>query len=168
MAVLTLTFAAARFEDGRESDNLEARWLALARGGDLDAFEEIVGLHEQRVFALALRLTGSAEDAKDATQETFIRLHRHIAQIDSSRSVGPWLYTVAVNACRDIGRARQRPRLVSLDLPAAKAQPDPAATPERLYSHREQERQFRAVIGRLPERERAALLLCEMEGFSTE
>jgi RNA polymerase sigma-70 factor (ECF subfamily) len=47
----------------------EARLLALAKTGDLEAFEQIVALHERRVFALALRLTGSVEDAKDATQE---------------------------------------------------------------------------------------------------
>ncbi len=145
----------------------EARLLALAKTGDLDAFEQIVALHERRVYALALRLTGCVEDAKDATQEAFIRLHRKIAQIDSGRGVGPWLYYVTVNACRDIGRGRQRSRLVPMENWASHAPADPDATPEGLYVGQQREEQLRAMLRRLPEKERAALLLREMEGLST-
>jgi RNA polymerase sigma-70 factor (ECF subfamily) len=121
----------------------EARLLSLAKTGDLDAFEQIVAFHERRVFALALRLTGSVEDAKDATQETFIRLHRKIGQIDSGRSVGPWLYTVTVNTCRDIGRERQRSRLVPMEDWVSSAPAAPGGTPEGLYCDREREQQLR-------------------------
>ena len=74
-----------------------------------------MALYERRIFALALQLAGDMEDAKDATQETFLRLHRNLGQIDSGRSLGPWLWSVAVNACRDIGRRRRRSRLVPVD-----------------------------------------------------
>ena len=163
-----MAFAAFRTDEPPESTAPEARLLALAKTGDLDAFEQIVALHERRVFALALRLTGSIEDAKDATQEAFIRLHRKIDQIDSGRSVGPWLYTVTVNACRDIGRERQRCRLVAMDNWARLAPAADEDSPEGLYADRQREAQFRAVLRRLPEKERAALLLREMEGLSTE
>jgi RNA polymerase sigma-70 factor (ECF subfamily) len=146
----------------------EAGLLARARTGDLDAFEQIVVLHERRVFALALRLTGSVEDAKDATQEAFLRLHRKIGGIDAGRGVGPWLYTVTVNACRDIGRQRQRSRLVPMEDGVSSAPAGPGANPEGLYSDQEREQQLRAALCRLPEKERAALLLREMEGLSTE
>ena len=72
----------------------EASLLALAKAGNMEAFEQIVALHERRVFGLALRLTASVEDANDATQETFIRLHRKLRQIDSNLGVGSWLYAV--------------------------------------------------------------------------
>jgi RNA polymerase sigma-70 factor (ECF subfamily) len=162
-----VAFAAARMDDPPERTAPEAHLLALARTGDLDAFEQLVALHERRVFALALRLTGSVEDAKDATQEAFIRLHRKIGQIDSSRGVGPWLYSVTVNACRDIGRHRQRSRLVPMENWAALAPADPGSNPEGLYGDRQREEHLRAVLCHLPEKERAALLLREMEGFST-
>jgi RNA polymerase sigma-70 factor (ECF subfamily) len=155
-------------DDSPERPAPEVRLLSLAKTGDLDAFEQIVTLHERRVFALALRLTGSVEDAKDATQETFIRLHRKIDQIDSGRSVGPWLYTVTVNACRDIGRERQRSRLVPMDDWASSRPATPDANPESLYADQQREEQLRTVLRRLPEKERAALLLREMEGLSTE
>ena len=163
-----MAFAAARMDDSPERPAPEVRLLSLAKTGDLDAFEQIVTLHESRVFALALRLTGSVEDAKDATQETFIRLHRKIDQIDSGRSVGPWLYTVTVNACRDIGRERQRSRLVPMDDWASSRPATPDANPEGLYADQQREEQLRTVLRRLPEKERAALLLREMEGLSTE
>jgi RNA polymerase sigma factor (sigma-70 family) len=155
-------------DDPPERTAPEARLLALAKTGDLDAFEQLVALHERRVFALALRLTGSVEDAKDATQEAFLRLHRKIGQIDSGRGVGPWLYSVTVNASRDIGRNRQRSRLVSMDNWAALAPADPGSNPEGLYADAQREERLRSVLGRLPEKERAALLLREMEGLRTE
>jgi RNA polymerase sigma-70 factor, ECF subfamily len=162
-----VAFAAARMDEPAEPTSGEAHLLALAKTGDLDAFERLVALHERRVFALALRLTGNVEDAKDATQEAFIRLHRKIGQIDSGRSVGPWLYSVTVNACRDIGRDRQRSRLVPMENWASLAPVDPDAGPEGQYADRQREEHLRTVLGRLPEKERAALLLREMEGFST-
>jgi RNA polymerase sigma-70 factor (ECF subfamily) len=155
-------------DDAPERLAPEARLLALAKTGDLDAFEQIVALHERRVFALAVRLTGSVEDAKDATQEAFLRLHRKIEQIDSGRGVGAWLYTVTVNACRDIGRERQRSRLIPMDDCASLAPAATDASPEGLYADQQREEQLRAVLRRLPEKERAALLLREMEGLSTE
>ena len=155
-------------DDPPERTTPEARLLALAKTGDLDAFEQLVALHERRVFALALRLTGSVEDAKVATQEAFIRLHRKIGQIDSGRGVGPWLYSVTVNACRDIGRERQRSRLVPMENWASFAPADPEGNPEGLYADQEREENLRTVLRRLPEKERAALLLREMEGLTTE
>lgn len=162
-----MAFAVARIDDPPEGTAPEARLLALAKTGDLDAFEQLVALHERRVFSLALRLTGSVEDAKDATQDAFIRLHRKMAQIDSGRGLGPWLYSVTVNACRDIGRARQRSRLVPMENWASLAPADSVANPEVLYADVQREEHLRSVLRRLPEKERAALLLREMEGLST-
>jgi RNA polymerase sigma-70 factor (ECF subfamily) len=154
-------------DEHSEPETPEAQLLSRAKSGDLDAFEQIVMLHERRVFGLALRLTNSVEDAKDAMQETFIRMHRKLGQVDAGRSLGPWLYSVTVNVCRDIGRVRQRSRLIPMDEWASRAA-DPAANPEGLFSGRERERHLRAGLRTLPEKERAALLLREMEGLSTD
>jgi len=163
-----VAFAVARIDGQPDEAGAESRLIALARSGDLEAFERLVVLNERRVFALALRLTGNAEDAQDATQEAFLRLYRKLGQIDSGRSVGPWLYTVTVNACRDIGRRQRRSRLVAMDHWVAAAPADPSGDPERLYSGAERERELREALAQLPERERAALLLREMNGMSTE
>ena len=150
----------------RESGLAESELLAWAKRGNLDAFERLIALHERRIYALALRVTGNPEDAKDATQETFIRLHRKIGQIDSERALGPWLSSLAVNACRDIGRSRRRSRMVPMDEMVA-ASPDRSPGPEGLTLEHERERHLQVGLRRLPEKERAALLLREMEGLTT-
>jgi RNA polymerase sigma-70 factor, ECF subfamily len=145
----------------------EMELLSRAQAGDRAAFERIVALYERRIFALALRLAGAMEDAKDATQETFLRLHRNLRQIDSGHSLGPWLWSVAVNACRDIGRHRRRSRLVPIDAFVSANAADPSSGPEGLASAHELERRLQTALRQLPEKERAALLLREMEGLST-
>jgi RNA polymerase sigma-70 factor (ECF subfamily) len=145
----------------------EPELLAAARRGDLDAFERLVVLHERRVYGLALRIAGDAEDAKDAMQEAFLRLHRHLGRIDSESALGPWLCQVTANLCRDIGRRKRRQYAEPVDA-AAEWKPDPAAGPERMAAARESERHLQAALQELPETERAALLLREMEGLTTQ
>lgn len=144
----------------------EADLLRRAQSGNREALEQLIVLHEHRIFALALRMTGNVADAQDAVQETFIRLHLGVGKIDAGRGAGPWLGAVAVNACHDIGRRRQRSRLV----PMAAAEieiPDSMPDPERRLSGRESEECLRDGLATLPEKERAALLLREMQGLST-
>jgi RNA polymerase sigma-70 factor, ECF subfamily len=144
----------------------EPELLAAARRGDLDAFETLVKLHERRIFGLALRITGNPEDARDAMQEAFLRLHRRLAQISSEAAIGPWLCTVTVNLCRDLARAKRRSRLVAMEK-GAETRCDPSASPEQIAAAGERERQIQAALRTLPETEREALLLREMEGLST-
>ncbi len=121
--------------------------------------------YERRIFALAFRITGSVEDAQDATQETFTRLHLRVREIDSRRGAGAWLCAVAVNACRDIGRRHRRSRLIPM--PPAYDTPDSLPDPERHAAARESQECLRAALATLAEKERAALLLREMEGLTT-
>ena len=143
----------------------EADLLRLAQEGSRDALERLIMRYERRICALALRLTGSVADAQDAVQETFVRLHLRIREIQVERGVGAWLCVVAVNACRDVGRRRRRSRLLPMT-PAAEVA-DSFPDPERRVSARESEACLRAALATLPEKERAALLLREMEGLST-
>jgi len=143
----------------------EADLLRLAQKGGRDALEQLIMRYERRILALALRLTGSLPDAQDAAQETFVRLHLRIREIAVERGVGAWLCAVAVNACRDVGRRRRRSRLVPM--PPAVEVADRFPDPERRVSARQSEACLRAALASLPEKERAALLLREMEGLST-
>ena len=151
----------------RESARSEPELLSLAKRGNLDAFDALVRLHERRIYGLALRLTGSPEDAKDATQEAFVRLFRNLGRVNSEQSPGAWLCTVAVNACRDIGRVRRRSRLVPMGEKLA-VFADPAADPETLRFSEELEDGLRQCLQKLPEKEREALILRELEGLSTQ
>lgn len=75
--------------------------LQQCRKGDHRAFEQIVRHYEHRVFGLLYALTGSVEDARDLTQDTFIRAWRRLDQYDPERAFAPWVLTIARNLYRD-------------------------------------------------------------------
>jgi len=85
--------------------------LALAlRGGDHDAFEELVRRHQGRVYAVAYRLTGNREDALDVTQDAFLKAYRKIGQWRPIGGFLPWLLRLARNQAIDHLRRRERRR----------------------------------------------------------
>ncbi len=136
--------------------------LGLAKAGDASAFEAILILHERRVFLTALRMLGRVEDAQDAAQEVFLRLHKHLRRFDDGREFAPWLYRMTVNACRDIAKAR--PREEQLDEIERGYVADPAVE----IGRGEQKRTVAAGLRTLAEKERAAIVLREIEGLSTK
>lgn len=134
--------------------------VKAARAGDLAAFERLVATYERQVYATAMRLLGNREDAQDAAQETFVRLYRNLTRIDEAR-LPAWLYRVTVNVCRDIGRERAR----SAELP--ENQPAPAADPLQELSDAERRGLMQAAMRRLTEKERATVVLRDLEGLPT-
>ena len=147
-------------EGGRAEDRELALLVRRAKAGDTAAFEEILLRHERRVLLTALRLLGSMEDAKDAAQEVFLRLHKHLRRFDDTRALAPWLYRVTVNVCRDIGRKRGREQEMPIE--AAERAAAPAGR-----DWREERRIVALALRHLPEKERAALVLRDIEGLST-
>jgi len=163
----------ARSPDRPPVDLRLARWIRQAQRGDAAAFEELVSLHERRVYGTAWRLLGRLEDAQDAAQEVFLRLYRSLSRIDPGRPLAPWLYRVTVNVCRDLGRARKRrarwfPRSVEeLREDSGHEPADPLAGPERRAEAAQETRRMLELLEELPEKERTALVLRDVEGLST-
>src|SRR5579864_5052818 len=93
-------------EDGGQADGL----LERAKGGDLDAFDRLMRMHERQVLTTALRLLGNMEDAQDAAQETFLRLYKSLNRLPDLLEIKSWLYRVTVNVCNDAHRKRRRNR----------------------------------------------------------
>jgi RNA polymerase sigma-70 factor (ECF subfamily) len=122
------------------------------------------------VLRTALRLLGNREAAQDAAQEAFLRLHRYLRRFDESRELGPWLYRIVVNVCRDLGRRRGSAPLVALDaVPAAAraATEDGARALDEAIERSRQRSLVQAALLTLPERERAAIVLRDIEGLPT-
>jgi RNA polymerase sigma-70 factor (ECF subfamily) len=140
--------------------------ILAARAGDLEAFDKLMQLEERRVYRTALHLLGRPEDAEDAVQETFLRVHSKLARYDVRRSWRPWLYAVAVNVCRDLGRKRRLRAWVSLDAWRAAGGAEPAAadpTPHEAAEAEARREILRQGLKRLTAREREALTLHVIE-----
>src|SRR5512145_1862254 len=84
----------------------DAAAVALARGGDSEAFRALVERHSRAVFRLAHRMTGNAHDAEDVVQETFLRAYRQLGRFESRANFGTWLHRIAVNCSIDLIRSR--------------------------------------------------------------
>jgi RNA polymerase sigma-70 factor, ECF subfamily len=129
-----------------------------ARAGDLEAFAALVRRHQQRAYAIARAIVLAHEDAEDAVQDAFLHIHRALPRFDSSYPFGAWLARIVANAALDLVR-RRRVRATE-ELPATVALPfrDPgvaAELRERLGS----------ALEALPPRQRAVLVLHDVEGY---
>jgi RNA polymerase sigma-70 factor (ECF subfamily) len=139
--------------------------LARAQAGADAAFEQLMKLHERQVLLTALRLVGRLEDAQDAAQDVFLRLHRNLKIFTTAAEIRPWLYRVTVNVCRDLLRKRRRGEFELLDDTVAGSV---EAQADRNIAF-EQERALLAEgLRHLPEKERTALVLREIEGLDTD
>jgi RNA polymerase sigma-70 factor (ECF subfamily) len=76
--------------------------------GSEEAFTELMHRHEDRIFSLAMRMTGNRADALDATQETFIQAFRKASRFRGESTFGTWLWRIGTNACHDVLRKRKR------------------------------------------------------------
>jgi RNA polymerase sigma-70 factor (ECF subfamily) len=142
--------------------------LRQAADGDLDAFNAIVERYQVRVYNLCLRMVGPA-GAEDATQETFIRAWRALDRFRGD-AFAPWLLRIAANACHDeLRRRRARPAMSlghaeegdnpALDVPSSARSPDEEAQSSELRSAIE------AALFALPEEQRLAVILCDIQGM---
>lgn len=139
--------------------------VARVRTGDDAAFTQLVRRHEQALIAYARQVLGGGHhDAEECVQDAFVRALSFLrTRTDREISFKPWLYTIVRNACLDRLRGRAaRPTVALESLEGVLT--DGAGDPHEALGRREQ---LRVVIGglqELPERQRAALVMHELEG----
>lgn len=136
--------------------------------GDCRAFEQIVRRYERRVMMLSVRMLQGIDEAQDATQEVFLRAFKYLHRLDVRRPVEPWLMRITVNVCRDIQRKTQQRHNTFIEVPsteneAADGTPDPYAG----FAWEQQRQKLWKALHSLPEKERMAVILRDVEGFST-
>ena len=147
-----------------EMEALVRRTLA----GDTAAFEQIVMRHERRVMTLCLRLLGTVDDAQDATQEVFLRAFKYLHRLDLQKPIEPWLMRTTVNACRDIARKKLRRHTTFSEMPVAELDPkDESRDPYAGFAWEQQRKMLWQVLETLPEKEKMAVILRDVEGFTT-
>jgi RNA polymerase sigma-70 factor (ECF subfamily) len=128
--------------------------IEACKRGEREAFDQLVVRHQRGVYRLCYRYVNNHEDANDLTQEVFLRAWRAIGRFRGRSAFSTWLYRIGVNACLNFRAARRPP---AQELPETIAHPGIGAA-ERVESD-EQSRRVREAVGRLPEKQRATLIL---------
>ena len=139
----------------------DADLVERCRTGDVDAFAALYRDQSPRIFALARRMGGSAEEAEDLLQEIFLQAYRKLDSFKGDASVGTWLYRLALNHCLDYVRGRRARMNKVTDTLDSDSAPEPTARRETPIARLDLER----AIARLPEGCRDAFVLHDVEGF---
>ncbi len=152
----------------------DAAAVALARGGDSDAFHALVDRHSRAVYRLAYRMTGSPQDAEDVVQETFLKAYKQLGRFESRANFGTWLHRIAVNCSIDLIRSRPHRETAHDDADLdqlgkeSKRTDAGGASPERLMLSTEVQERITSAMSGLSSMERAAFMLRHFEGRSIE
>ena len=153
---------------GRRPVNEEERQLILrTRQGDQEAFREIFNQYRDRVYRVAYGVVRHREDALDIVQEVFIKLFRSLQHFRGESGLYTYVYRIAMNTAIDYAR-RTKPFPTSNvdDEGSAPLSDRQEKRPEGILMTKELEERINMAIGELPEEQRAALLLREVEGLS--
>jgi RNA polymerase sigma factor (sigma-70 family) len=142
----------------------DEKLIAMARAGNPGAFEAIVDRYQGRLLGFCRQMLGSTEDAEDVLQEVFVNSYRAMLADEREINLRPWLYRIARNRCLNHLRKPTADAQESMDMvPAVEA----SSTAERVHN-REEFRQILSDVNKLPETQRSALLLREMDALSYE
>ncbi|MCL1587222.1 MAG: sigma-70 family RNA polymerase sigma factor [Actinomycetia bacterium] len=132
--------------------------------GDIDAFNELMDAHEDRVFAICLRILRNREAALDATQDTFLTVFRKADRYKATAAFSTWLYRVTVNTCYDYLRKEKRKRADRL--PETHDIADPTSQDE--FEAVDVRPQIEVALDTLSPEFKAAVVLVDLEGMSIE
>jgi RNA polymerase sigma-70 factor, ECF subfamily len=144
--------------------------VTRSMGGDLDSFNQLVLRWERPIYALAYRVIGREEDARDVCQETFLRAFRALNGFKGQAKFSSWLYRIALNLCRDwIRRERRAPVAQApegVDIVELAGESTPSESIEDLVARREIGRAVARAMAELPEEQRTAIILKEYHGLT--
>jgi RNA polymerase sigma-70 factor (ECF subfamily) len=152
----------------------ERELVRLAQNGTVEAFEELVRRHQQRVFAVVARILHRREDVEEIAQQVFLKAYVSIRRFDMRSAFSTWLYKIAVNECWDSLRKKKvRPLVYESDLSEEQVQRlDSYATVGRSPAGPDEQAQARELVelllSSLSEEDKRILLLKEVEGLSVQ
>lgn len=156
----------------------EVQFIERLKRGDASAFEQLVAERSGEIYGLLFRLTENAEEARDLTQETFLRAFQSIERFRGDADLRTWIYRIAINQARNRWRwwrRRRRDATVSLDSTAndwdqalGATLAETSANPEQQTLAREREVVLRAALRRVGRAYRETLILRDIEGFTYE
>lgn len=145
--------------------------VALAQRGDHGAFEELVDRYKQKAYRIAFDFARDRDEAKDLSQEAFLRAFTHLKKFDGRSGFYTWFYRILVNICLDYRRRKQRASTEEFDEKIEhQAEPSQAASisvsPDELASARQFSRRVGVALASLPRKQRTAFILKNHQGMS--
>lgn len=140
----------------------DAELAALAQAGDREAFGELVARYAGGARRVARAVLGDPDDADDAAQDGFLSALKYLGRYDPTRPFGPWLMRIVANAAADRRRRRRVRAAQPIPADAASGATPPDAAADRAAFHEA----LRAALAALPERQRAAIVLFDVEGYT--
>jgi RNA polymerase sigma-70 factor (ECF subfamily) len=158
------------------SPEVDLALLRRAQTGDFKAFEELVGRLQTRVYTVAYRILGQAQDAEDVVQQTFLSLIEHIETFRGESAVATWVLRIATNfALKGLRKKRGLPTVPFDDqVESFETVPHPdyiahwRETPDRLLERAELRELLDRAIAELDDKYRVVFVLRDIEGLSTE
>jgi RNA polymerase sigma-70 factor, ECF subfamily len=142
----------------------DADLAARCQAGDLGGYERLYALHGARMKNVARNLLGTASDAEDAVQETFLKIQRSIASFRGQSSFVTWSYRILINTCYDVRRSRMRKKEVSTEVDTENDE-SPRPEPRAPAAHPSLRMALERALAGLTKHQRDVFLLYEVEGF---
>jgi RNA polymerase sigma-70 factor (ECF subfamily) len=144
--------------------------VTLSQGGDLDSFNQLVLRWERPIYALAYRVIGREEEARDVAQETFLRAFRALKGFKGQAKFSSWLYRITLNLCRDWMRRERRTPVSQapegIDIIELAGEATPAESIEALVGRKQLGLAVSKAMALLPEEQRTAIILKEYHGLT--
>lgn len=144
--------------------------VARSRGGDLDSFNQLVLRWERPIYALAYRVIGREEDARDVAQETFLRAFRALGGFKGQAKFSSWLYRITLNLCRDWMRRERRTPVSQapegIDIIELAGAGEGAESMDDVVTRKQLGRAVEKAMAMLPEDQRTAIIMKEYHGLT--
>lgn len=144
--------------------------VARSMGGDVESFNQLVIRWERPIYALAYRVIGREEDARDVVQETFLRAFRSLGGFKGQAKFSSWIYRIALNLCRDWIRKQKRTPVLQapegVDVIEMAADVGPTESIEDLVARKALSEVVSRAMAVLPEEQRTAIILKEYQGLT--
>jgi RNA polymerase sigma-70 factor, ECF subfamily len=138
------------------------------RNGDQAAFRKLVTIYQQPAYRLSFRILGNEEEARDAVQESFIRIWRKIGSYDPSREFIPWMYRIFVNTSTDRLRTIHRHTMIPFEQMAHNLEAIQQDDPANSADNRELANLIKGLAEMLPEKQKLVFILRDIEGMTSE
>lgn len=143
--------------------------IEKAKCGDAAAFEKLLSYHQEKIYNFAYRLTGNEPDARDISQDAMIKAYLSLKDFRQNSSFSTWLWRIVYNTFLDLCKSSySKNALLSIPLETALFLKDNNPGPDKEMENSDFRKQVEDTLSKLPLKNRAAIIMCDIQGFSYE